>query len=74
MMIMTDYTPSAARIHIENHQRHIAAGGCPAVSATKAWCNGVAGHPEPHHAPYLEPNGKTRQVFWDDDDGCPCRG
>lgn len=56
-----DRVPSA-------HDNHVAAGGCPSISPTKAWCNGEPGHSEPHHAPYLLPPGngrtKVKQVFW----------
>lgn len=51
------------------HQRYVEGGGCPHINRAKTWCNGKAGHSEElHHAPYLLPDGKTKQVFWPDDD------
>jgi len=54
------------------HENWIAAGYCPVISHTKAWCDRKAGHPWLHSSPRQpnpgEPVSLTNptRVYWED--------
>ena len=65
---------TAAGFDHSSHDRHVAAGGCPVVQSSKAWCVLKAGHHGNRRQPYRDhasetvtadtPRGHRGTQFW----------